>query len=264
MFVDSHCHLDKLDLTPYSGDLNKAISAATAQKVSHMLCVNIDLEHFDDVLGVACAYENIFASVGVHPMYQESRDPTENDLIELAQHEKIVAIGETGLDYFYCKGDLAWQRERFRTHIRAANKLNKPIIVHTRGAKADTLAIMREESASNCRGVLHCFTEDLDMAKQAIDLGFCISISGIATFNNAAELRDVIKVLPLSSLLIETDSPYLAPVPYRGKSNEPCYVPEVAKCISKIKGIGLEEVAAVTTENFFNLFKQARRYSDAI
>lgn len=258
MFVDSHCHLDRLDLNSYDGSLPAAIAAAEAEKVSHFLCIGIDLEHMPDVLAAANLANNIFATVGVHPLYQESQTPTVDGLVAMAKaEEKIVAIGETGLDYFYCKGDLSWQRDRFRTHLQAANEVGLPVIVHTRDARTDTLDILKEENAQEFGGVLHCFTEDWNMAKQALDLGFYISISGIVTFRNADELRDVVKKIPMDRLLIETDSPYLAPIPYRGKSNEPKYVVKVAEKIAELKGISVEQLAEQTTNNFFSLFSKA-------
>lgn len=258
MLIDSHCHLDRLDLKSYDGDLNKAIQAAFDAGVSHMLCVSIDLESFPAVQQLAESYPQIFASVGVHPLYEESQAPTVEALVQLADHEKVIAIGETGLDYHYGKGDLSWQRDYFRTHLQAARQVGKPVIIHSRSAKEDTLKILREEKAEESAGVLHCFTEDLDMAEQAIELGFYISFSGIITFNNAQALREVVKALPIERMLIETDSPYLAPVPYRGKSNEPRYVTKVAECVAELKQIPLDEVKAVTSQNFFDLFAGAK------
>lgn len=257
MLVDSHCHLDKLDLSAHGGDLHKALQAAFERQVNHILCIGIDLEHIDDVVGLAEQHEAVFASVGVHPLYRESREPKLSDLIEIARHPKVVAIGETGLDYFYGEGDLQWQKDRFITHIEAARRTQLPLIIHTRGAKADTLAYLRDHGKGEVQGVLHCFTEDLDMAKQAVDMGFMISISGIVTFANATELRDVVKALPLDRLLVETDAPWLAPVPHRGKKNEPQYVVEVAEKVAALKGVSLQDVAKVTTDNFFTLFAKA-------
>ncbi len=254
MLIDSHCHLDRLDLTPYQGDLHQAIQAAFDAGVSHMLCVGIDLESFSAVRQLAESYANIFASVGVHPLHEESQAPDVATLVKLADHQKVIAIGETGLDYHYGKGDLSWQRDYFRTHLQAAREVGKPVIVHSRSAKEDTLKILREEQAGQAAGVLHCFTEDLDMAEQAIDLGFYISFSGIITFKNAGDLREVVKALPLERILIETDSPYLAPMPYRGKSNEPKYVEKVAECVADLKAVPVDEVKAVTSQNFFDLF----------
>ncbi len=257
MLVDSHCHLDKLDLSAHNGDLNAALQAAFDRQISHILCIGINLENIDDVVGLAERYEPVFASVGVHPLYRESREPTLEELLNVARHDKVVAIGETGLDYFYGEGDLQWQRDRFEIHIEAARQAQMPLIIHTRGAKQDTLDYLRRQEGQ-VEGVLHCFTEDLDMAKQAVDMGFLISISGIVTFRNAAELRDVVKALPLDRLLVETDAPWLAPVPHRGKKNEPQYVVEVAEKVAEVKGISLEEVARVTTDNFFRIFPKAK------
>lgn len=258
MLVDSHCHLDKLDLSAHGGDLNKALQAAYQRHVDHILCIGIDLEHIDDVVTLAEQHESVFASVGVHPLYRESREPQLQDLIRVSGHPRVVAIGETGLDYFYGEGDLQWQKERFVVHIEAARQTRLPLIIHTRGAKEDTLAYLREVGQGEVQGVLHCFTEDLDMAQRAVDMGFLISISGIVTFRNAVELRDVVRALPLDRLLVETDAPWLAPVPHRGRKNEPQFVVEVAAKVAELKGVSLEEVARVTTDNFFSLFSKAR------
>jgi TatD DNase family protein len=227
-------------------------------QVGHALCVSVTLDKFPEVLAVAEANENIYASVGVHPDYEDEQAFTVEDLVRLAQHPKVIAIGETGLDYFRLTGDLEWQRERFRTHIRAAIKANKPLIIHTRSAAEDTIRIMREEDVKQVGGVMHCFTESLEIAQQAIELGFYISFSGIVTFKNAAALKEVAKNIPLERILVETDSPYLAPVPFRGKTNQPAYVKYVAEEVARLRGISLEEVALATTENFFRLFKQAQ------
>jgi TatD DNase family protein len=257
--VDSHCHLDQLDLSAHGGELKNAMAAAAAQGVGHMLCVCITLEHFPAMLRIAQDYPNVSVSVGLHPNEQNIlHEPTTADLIALAQDDKVIAIGETGLDYYRSTGDLDWQRERFRQHIRAANKLQKPLIVHMRQATADTLAILEEEKAQS--GVMHCFTENWDAAKIALDLGFYISLSGIVTFKNAADIQEVARNVPLDRLLIETDSPYLAPIPFRGQSNEPAYVRYVAECIAGLRGIPLEMVAERTTANFFTLFKEAQRH----
>jgi TatD DNase family protein len=257
--VDSHCHLDQLDLTAYDGELKNALAYAKKQGVAHMLCVCITLEHFPTVLRIAQTYPNVSASVGLHPNEQNVlHEPTMADLIALAQDDKVVAIGESGLDYYRSSGDLNWQRERFRQHIRASNKLEKPLIVHMREATDDTFAILKEEKAEN--GVMHCFTENWEAAKIALDLGFYISISGIVTFKNATVIQDVAKKVPLDRLLIETDSPYLAPIPFRGKSNEPAYVRHVAECIAGLRGISLELLADRTTANFFTLFKEAQKH----
>ena len=215
MLVDSHCHLDRVDLTPYHGDFAGLIEASRDAGVAHMLCVSIDLESYPAMLALVEDYPEVSVSVGVHPNDFDRREPGIDELVALARHPKNVAIGETGLDYFHGKGDLEWQRERFRTHIRAARQADKPLIIHTRDAREDTIAIMREETARDVGGVMHCFTETWEMAKAALDLGFYISFSGIVTFKNAAALRDVAAQVPDERILIETDSPYLAPVPFR-------------------------------------------------
>ena len=225
--------------------------------VSHALCVSVNLEDFPRVLALAEAHPNLFASVGVHPDYENLAEPQAAQLASLARHPRVVAIGETGLDYFRLKGDLEWQRERFRQHIRAARECGKPLIVHTRAAAADTLRIMAEEGADKAGGVMHCFTESWEVAQQAMEMNFYISFSGIVTFRNAAALKDVAKKIGLEKMLIETDSPYLAPVPHRGKINQPAFVRHVAEEIAALRGIRVEEVAAATTANFFNLFKAA-------
>ncbi|MCD6039933.1 MAG: ycfH [Gammaproteobacteria bacterium] len=258
--VDSHCHLDQLDLTAYNGQLSGALANAASQDVRHMLCVCINLQNFPLVLNVAEQYPHISASVGHHPNEEAGAlEPTADHLAQLAQHEKIVAIGETGLDYYRSTGDLSWQHERFRQHIRAAKKVNKALIIHSRQARVDTLRILEEEEARTVGGVMHCFTEDIDMANAAIELGFYISFSGIVTFPNAKEIQAVAKQIPLDRMLIETDAPYLAPVPYRGKPNEPSYVRKIAEYIAELRGIDVIELADQTTHNFFNCFKQARR-----
>lgn len=256
MLVDSHCHLDQLDLTPYEGDLAKALAHATDQGIEHFLCVCITLKEFPNLITIANKYPHISITVGLHPNEQDiEAEPTQADLVQLAQHPKIVGIGETGLDYYRSTGDIEWQQERFRQHIRAAKQLKKPLIVHTRQAKLDTIQILKEEDASSIGGVIHCFTEDWEMAKAALDLDFYISFSGIVTFRNATEIQEVAKKVPLTKMLIETDSPYLAPSPHRGKPNEPAYVRYVAEYIAELRGIEMEEVAKRTTENFFKLFK---------
>lgn len=254
--VDSHCHLDQLDLTPYQGDLSKAIKHAEDQGVKHFLCVCITLDDFPTMLAITKNYSNVSASVGLHPNEQINKpEPSAEDLVKLAQDEKIIAIGETGLDYYRSQGDVEWQRERFRQHIRAAKKCGKPIIVHTRQAKEDTIRIMREEGAADIGGVMHCFTEDWAMARAALDLNFYISFSGIVTFRNAVDIQNVAKQVPLDRMLIETDSPYLAPNPHRGKPNEPAYVRYVAEYIAQLRGVDSVELGNCTTENFFRLFK---------
>jgi TatD DNase family protein len=257
--VDSHCHLDLLDLTAHDNSLPAALLHAKKHDVQHMLCVCITLEDFPTVLNIAKSYAEVSASVGLHPNEQDvPLEPSADDLIQLAQDKKVVAIGETGLDYFRSTGDTSWQRERFRQHIRASNQIDKPLIVHMRQATEDTLAILREEKAA--RGVMHCFTENWETAKAALDLGFYISLSGIVTFRNALDIQEVAKNIPLDRLLIETDSPYLAPIPFRGKPNEPAYVRYVAEFIADLRGITLAAVAEQTTKNFFTLFNGAQQH----
>lgn len=256
--VDSHCHLDRLDLTPFDGQLENALQAANEQGVGHMLCVCIDLEHFDDVLQPARQHQNISASVGVHPNETDGQEPTTDELVKLAEDEQVVAIGETGLDYFRSEGDLEWQRNRFRTHIAAARETGKPLIIHMRDAAKDTLQILKEEKAAEVGGVMHCFTEDREVARAALDLNFMISFSGIVTFNSAKELKEVAKMVPLDRMLVETDSPYLAPVPYRGKSNQPAYVRQVAEHVAELRQVTLDEIAKATTHNYFSLFGEGR------
>lgn len=251
MFVDSHCHLNFPEL---KDNLAAIRASMTESGVNHALCISVTLPDFPQVLALADTYENFYASVGVHPDYEDIEEPTVNKLIQLAAHPKVIGIGETGLDYFRLTGDLTWQRERFRTHIRAAIATQKPLIIHTRNAAEDTLKIMREESAQKIGGVMHCFTESLDIALQAIDLGFYISISGIVTFKNASQVKEVAQKIPLDRMLIETDSPYLAPAPFRGKLNQPAYVKHVAEEIAKLRGISVEDVGKATTNNFFRLF----------
>ena len=259
MLVDSHCHLDRLDLTPYDGRLDGALAQAREAGVTHMLCVCIDLDHFQDVLKPAKQHQNIFASVGVHPNEKLDAEPDVATLVELAADDRVVAIGETGLDYFRSEGDLEWQRDRFRTHIAAARQTGKPLIIHMRDATDDTLQVMQAEAAGEAGGVMHCFVEDWETAKRAMDLNFHISFSGIVTFKNAEALKEVARKMPLEKMLVETDSPYLAPVPYRGKSNQPAYVRYVAEHIAELRDIPVEEVCEATTENFFRLFASANR-----
>ncbi|WP_428624540.1 TatD family hydrolase [Sedimenticola sp.] len=254
MLVDSHCHLDRLDLAPFENSFEKLLTATREAGVGHMLCVSIDLESYPAMLALVEGEPDISISVGVHPNDRDRQEPTPEQLAALAQHEKNVAIGETGLDYFRSEGDLDWQRERFRRHIAAAKLCEKPLIIHTRAAKADTIRIMREEGAESVGGVMHCFTEDWEMAKQALDLGFYISFSGIITFNSAADLREVAKKMPQDRLLIETDAPYLAPIPHRGKPNIPAYVEQVAEKIAALRNITRSEIEVITKDNFFRLF----------
>ncbi len=257
MLVDSHCHID---FPEFPEGIEPLLSRMAEAGVGHALCVCVSLELFPRVLAAAQRDARLYASVGVHPDHADCREPDVDTLVALARHPKVVAIGETGLDYYRMpREDLDWQRDRFRVHIRAARAAGRPLIVHTRSAAADTLAILREEGAAEAGGVMHCFTESGEVARQALDLGFYISFSGILTFRNAAELREVARQVPLDRLLVETDAPYLAPVPHRGKRNEPAYVRHVAELIADIKGLAPEAVAEATTANFFRLFSQARR-----
>jgi TatD DNase family protein len=254
MLVDSHCHLNFPELL---ANLPAIKQSMQDNEVGHALCISVTLPDFPQVLALAENNDNFYASVGVHPDYENIEEPSVEGLLALANHPKVVAIGETGLDYFRLTGDLEWQRTRFRTHIRAAIACGKPLVIHTRSAAEDTLRIMREENAQLVGGVMHCFTENLDVAMQAIALGFYISFSGIVTFKNAQSIKDVAKQVPLNRMLVETDSPYLAPIPYRGKTNQPSYVKHVAEEIAQLRGISFEEISAATTANFFRLFKHA-------
>jgi TatD DNase family protein len=259
MFIDSHCHIDFPEL---AARMPEILAKMAENKVTHALCVSVDMPDFPRVLALAEQYPHIYASVGVHPDYPDTPEPTVDELVSLARHPKIVAVGETGLDYYRLEGDLEWQRERFRTHIRASRQSGKPLIIHTRSASEDTIRIMREEGAGveagGVAGVMHCFTESLEVAQAAMEMGFYISFSGIVTFKSAKELQAVAKAVPLERMLIETDSPYLAPVPHRGKMNEPGYVAHVAEFIATLKDVSLRDVAQQTTDNFFNLFKVPR------
>jgi len=251
MFIDSHCHLNFPDLAI---DMDSILANMRANEVSHALCVSVDLATFPQVLQLAEDHENLYASVGVHPDYELESEPTQSELVNLSRHPKVVAIGETGLDYYRLTGDLDWQRDRFRTHIRSARECGKPLIIHTRSAVQDTLRIMDEENAGSAGGVMHCFTENLEVAQAAIELGFHISFSGILTFKNATLIKEVARSIPLEKILIETDSPYLAPSPYRGKTNQPAYVKHVAEEIARLRGITLDEVGEATSYNFRRLF----------
>ncbi|MDP3211619.1 TatD family hydrolase [Methylotenera sp.] len=255
MLVDSHCHLNFPELL---ANLPAIKQSMQDNQVGHALCISVTLPDFPQVLALAEQNENFYASVGVHPDYEDIQEPTVDELIKLANHPKVIAIGETGLDYFRLTGDLEWQRTRFRTHIRAAIATGKPLVIHTRNSPEDTLRIMREENAQQVGGVMHCFTESLDVALEAIALGFYISFSGIITFKNAQTIKEVAKHVPLDRILVETDSPYLAPTPYRGKTNQPSYVKHVAEEVASLRGISFDELAAATTENFFRLFKHAK------
>jgi TatD DNase family protein len=252
--VDSHCHLDFDD---FRDRIPEVLANMAAAGVSRALCISVTLTDFPRVLALAERYPNLHGTVGVHPDYPDEREVRPEDLVRLAAHPKIVAIGETGLDYYRLTGDLEWQRRRFRAHIRAARACGKPLVVHTRSAAEDTLRIMREEGAGEAGGVMHCFTETLDVARAAVDLGFFVSFSGILTFKNAGSLREVAKALPLERILVETDAPYLAPVPHRGKVNEPAYVRHVAEALARVRELDLATVAEATTRNFIRLFRLA-------
>ena len=254
MFIDSHCHLDFPD---FAERLPEVFHLMQENQVSHALCISVDLDAFPAVLAVAESRDNLYASVGVHPDHEDCTEPTVAGLVELAAHPKVVAIGETGMDYYRTPGPLEWQRERFRVHIRAAREADKPLVIHTRAASEDTLRIMAEEKAYEAGGVMHCFTESLGVAKAAMDMGFYISFSGIVTFKNAKELKEVARAVPLERMLIETDAPYLAPMPHRGRTNEPGFVRHVAEEIARIKEVSVAEVGTVTSRNFFDLFKAA-------
>lgn len=251
MFIDSHCHINFPELAE---KLDEVLANMRENRVTDALCVSVSLENFPQILRLAEQHEHIYASIGVHPDHESDTEPTQAQLVKFAQHPKVVAIGETGLDYYRLKGDLEWQRARFRTHIRAARECGKPLIVHSRDAAQDTLRIMSEEGANEAGGVMHCFTESMEVADAAIDMNFYISFSGIVTFKNATSLKEVARHIPLDRMLIETDSPYLAPVPFRGKLNQPAYVKHVAEEIAKLRDIPLYEVGRITTENFRRLF----------
>ncbi|MEW6131789.1 MAG: TatD family hydrolase [Pseudomonadota bacterium] len=252
MFVDSHCHLNFPDFANRLPDIYQHMQE---NQVSHALCISVDLDTFPEVLAIAESRDNLYASVGVHPDYENCTEPTVEKLVELAAHPKVVAIGETGMDYYRTPGPLEWQRERFRVHIRAARESGKPLVIHTRAASEDTLRIMGEEKAGETGGVMHCFTESLEVAKAAMDMGFHISFSGIVTFKNAKELKEVARAVPLERMLIETDAPYLTPAPHRGKTNEPAFVKHVAEEIARLKELPVEEVGEITSRNFMRLFR---------
>lgn len=251
MFIDSHCHLNFPGLVE---NIDSILANMRANEVSHALCVSTDLVSFPQVLELVEGHDNLYASVGVHPDYELESEPAQVELVRLAQHPKVIAIGETGLDYYRLTGDLEWQRVRFRTHIRAARECGKPLIIHTRSAAEDTLRIMVEEEAGKVGGVMHCFTENLEVARAAIELGFYISFSGILTFKNATIIKEVAQNIPLEKILIETDAPYLAPAPHRGKTNQPAYVKHVAEELAKLRNITLEAVGNATSQNFKRLF----------
>ena len=257
MFTDSHCHLTFPEL---AADFAAVRAAMDAAQVDRALCISTTMEEFPGVQALAAQYDGLWASAGVHPDSEDVHEPTEDELVAAAGLPKVVAIGETGLDYYRLTGDLEWQRERFRVHIRAAKACGKPLIIHTRNSAEDTLAILREEGAGAKTGVFHCFTETVEVARQALDLGFYISLSGIVTFKNAAQVKEVAKFVPLDRLLVETDSPYLAPTPHRGKTNEPAYVRHVAESIAVERAMAYPALAEATTRNFFTLFDHAQAH----
>jgi len=256
MLIDSHCHLDRLDLKPYQNDFACFMQQVKNQHIEHLLCIAIDLESYPAMLDLVKDYAQISVTVGVHPNVHEGQEPIVNELIALGANDKVIAIGETGLDYFRSSGDLTWQHEHFRRHIEAAKVLKKPLIIHTREAKEDTLRILKEENAQEVGGIIHCFTEDWEFAEQALDLGFYISFSGIVTFNSAKSIQEVAKKVPAERFLIETDSPYLAPVPHRGRPNYPTYIRFVAEKIAELRGESVEDIARLSTANFYQLFNQ--------
>lgn len=251
MLVDSHCHLDFPDLAE---NLPQLLDLMQQNGVGHAVCIGVALEDLPRIIAIAEAHSNVFASVGVHPENTGVREATVDELVRLAQHPKVIAIGETGLDYYWHKDAPEWQRERFRVHIRAAIETGKPLVIHNRDATADTLRLLKEEGAERVGGIMHCFTENWETAEAALALGFHISLSGIVTFKNAHAVKDVARRVPLDRLLVETDAPYLAPVPYRGKTNQPAYVKYVAEEIARLREVPVADIAAATTANFFRLF----------
>ncbi|MEI7570121.1 MAG: TatD family hydrolase [Alcaligenaceae bacterium] len=255
MFVDSHCHVDFPALVEQMPDI---LQRMQTNRVSHALCVSVNMPDWPALINLVERHAPLWASVGVHPDYEETIEPTIEDLVSRSAHSRVVAIGETGLDYFRLTGDLEWQRERFRCHIRAARACQLPLIIHTRSAAADTLRLMREEGAEQVGGVMHCFTESWEVAEAAIEMNFYISFSGIVTFKTATALQEVAKRVPLNRLLIETDSPYLAPVPHRGKLNDPSKVIHVAEKIALLRNCSLKEIEEASTNNFFNLFNKIK------
>ena len=254
--VDSHCHINFDEL---SKKLPDVLANARNNDISHMLCVAVNLEDFPQVKSLADEHEHVFASVGVHPCYEDVKEPTTQELIDLASDENIVAVGETGLDYFRIEGrDMTWQQDRFKRHIDAGKAVDKPLIIHTRSAADDTMRMLKEEGADQCKGVMHCFAEDWEVAKKALDLGFYISFSGIVTFKSATNVQEVARKCPIDRILVETDAPYLAPVPLRGKLNEPANVRHTAQFVADLRGVPLAELAEQTTNNFFDLFPAPR------
>lgn len=254
MYFDSHCHLDRIDLSDFDNDFQQLLQEIEAGGVTRMVCIGVTLESFDDMYQRIAPCRQVFCTAGVHPDYEDVEEPSVDRLCELAAIERVVAIGETGLDYFHQSGDLDWQRKRFVTHIQAARECGLPLVIHTRDARADTLDLLRRHQAQDVGGVLHCFTEDWEMASAAIDLGFYISISGIVTFHQAQNVRDMAQQVPLERLLIETDSPWLSPVPFRGKPNHPGRVGLVAEKLAEIRGESVETIAAATFDNANRLF----------
>jgi TatD DNase family protein len=255
MFVDSHCHLDFPELVVQLPDILKKMRD---NRVSHALCVSVSLPDWPGLIDIVERHTPLWASVGVHPDYEDTVEPDIQYLVEKSRHPKVIAIGETGLDYFRLKGDLAWQRDRFRTHIRAARQAGLPLIIHTRASSEDTITLMREELAGEAGGVMHCFTESWEVACQAMDMGFYISFSGIVTFKSAKDLQEVAKRMPLDRILIETDAPYLSPVPYRGQLNDPSKVIHVAEMLAQLRGVSLSTIEEASTNNFFILFNKLR------
>lgn len=256
MLVDSHCHLDFPD---YAERLPELLAAMQANSVGAAVCIGVNLEDFPRVLALAESQPHLYATVGVHPEYTDAEEPDVARLVQLASHPKVIAIGETGLDYYWQKDQPEWQRVRFRNHIQAARQVQKPLVIHMRDAAPDTLRLLKEEGAEQAGGVMHCFTENWEVARQALDLGLYLSFSGIVTFKNATAIKEVAQKAPLDRILVETDAPYLAPTPYRGKQNQPAYVLHVAEEVARLRGLDLEAVAEATTDNFFNLFRAARR-----
>lgn len=254
MFIDSHCHLDRIDLKPYHNDFHAFVEDAHAKRIEHMLCIGIDLESYPAMLALVGPYPDISLSVGVHPNVTDGKEPSVEELLQLARHEKVIAIGETGLDYFRSEGDLEWQHQRFRNHISVAKTLNKPLIIHTREAGHDSLDVLKAEGADRVGGIIHCFTEDWAYAEKALDLNFFISFSGIVTFKNAQAIKEVAQKVPADRFLIETDSPYLAPAPHRGKPNYPTYVRHVAEHLAELRNTSVDEIAELSRNNFYRLF----------
>jgi len=261
VFIDSHCHLDCLDLTDFDNNFDRLIQSTQRAGVEHLLCVSITLKKYPEMRKLVESYPQISVSVGMHPMAEKTQIFQTQQLYQYAQDKKVVAIGETGLDYYYHKGDPQWQQQRFRQHIQVATDINKPVIIHTRDAAKDTLEILKQEGAQSCGGIIHCFTESQKFAEQAMAMGFLISFSGIITFKNAQSLRQVAKNIPDDYLLIETDSPYLAPVPYRGKQNQPAYVLQVAEALAELRDTSVEHIARLARENFYRLFPSVQDVS---